>query len=109
MWYWLLGTADQADVLQHTVVALGSLIGHPSMMAQLQEVPSSAMPPEPQGQEDAAMLQLEALHALLLILPLPQVRGARWIRLATAISPCLLSTCRLSLMSPLINFQIREA
>ncbi|GAX74169.1 hypothetical protein CEUSTIGMA_g1618.t1 [Chlamydomonas eustigma] len=64
--------SDQADVLQHTVVALGSLIGHPSMMAQLQEVPSSATPSEPQGQEDAAMLQLEALHALLLILPLPQ-------------------------------------
>ncbi len=64
--------ADQADVLQHTVPALGSLIGHPALLAQLQEA-STAVASEP-GRGDAAMLQLEALHTLLLILPLPQVR-----------------------------------
>ena len=63
--------ADQTDVLQHTVNALGSLLGHPAILAQLQQ--ASAAPVAEPGQDDAAMLQLEALHALLLILPLPEV------------------------------------
>ena len=62
---------DQTDVLQHTVNALGSLLGHPAILAQLQL--ASAAPVVEPGQDDAAMLQLEALHALLLILPLPEV------------------------------------
>jgi hypothetical protein len=54
------------------VVALGSLIGHPAILSRLQEASTSPAltPPEP---DDAAMLQLEALHTLLLILPLPEV------------------------------------
>ena len=63
--------SDQTDVLQHTVNALGSLLGHPAILAQLQQ--ASAAPVAEPGQDDAAMLQLEALHALLLILPLPEV------------------------------------
>lgn len=88
--------SEYADVLQHTVAALGMLVGHPSVLVQQQQggssgvaaaaAPLGGLSPAPlaaaagvagpsvagpQG-EDAAMLQLEALHALLLVLPLPQ-------------------------------------
>jgi len=58
------------------VIALGSLIGHPAILTQQQDGATAGTPlaPEPNA-DDAAMLQLEALHALLLILPLPKVLG----------------------------------
>ena len=66
--------SDQTDVLLHTVIALGSLIGHPAILAQLQEASTGASTAVEPNTDDAAMLQLEALHTLLLILPLPKVR-----------------------------------
>lgn len=97
--------SEYTDVLQHTVAALGMLVGHPSVLAQQQQggsggaaaaaavgMAGSAAASAAGGHgavggagagvaglsvagvqgEDAAMLQLEALHALLLVLPLPQ-------------------------------------
>mmetsp|Transcript_36419 Transcript_36419/g.81053 ORF Transcript_36419/g.81053 Transcript_36419/m.81053 type:complete len:1243 (+) Transcript_36419:134-3862(+) len=67
--------SDHPDALLSSLAALGTLLGHPAVLAQQQQPAAAAAGPggaPDRGEGDAAMLQLEALHTLLLLLPIPQ-------------------------------------